>query len=107
VPLPASGSWHPTAKKWYLALRMSAQTVFYQPSDWMEAYVAAEILSELLNAGRVSAMLYAAWAGHTARLLVSEGDRRRMRVELEKAGRDDEDEKAALASVTALSAVPG
>jgi hypothetical protein len=80
VPLPPGKGWHRTAKWWYLALRRSGQAQFYEVSDWMEAYVAAEILSEMLNAERLSAMLYGAWASHTARLMVTEGDRRRLRI---------------------------
>lgn len=104
VPLPPGRGWHATAKKWYLALQKSGQAQFYEVSDWMEAYVAAEILSEMLNADRLSAMLYAAWASHTARLLVTEGDRRRMRIELQKpaSSAEDAERKAGVASMKAF-----
>jgi hypothetical protein len=98
VPL-ADSEWHPTAKKWYQALRFSGQSAWYEASDWMEAYVAAEVLSEMLDAEKLSAMLFASWSSHTARLLVTEGDRRRVRIELEKAGKDDPDKAAGVASM--------
>jgi hypothetical protein len=100
VPL-ADGSWHPTAKKWYQSLRYSGQSAFYEASDWMEAYVAAEVLSAMLTAEKLSAMLFASWSSHTARLLVTEGDRRRMRIELEKPGKTDPDRDAGVASMQA------
>jgi len=98
VPL-ADGSWHPTAKKWYQSLRYSGQSAWYEASDWMEAYVAGEVLSEMLSAEKLSAMLFASWSSHTARLLVTEGDRRRVRIELERGGKADPDKEAGVASM--------
>jgi hypothetical protein len=98
VPL-ADGEWHETAKKWYQALRYSGQSAYYEASDWMEAYVAAEVLSQMLDAEKLSAMMFAAWSSHTARLLVTEGDRRRVRIELERAGKTDPDAEAAVADI--------
>lgn len=100
VPL-ARGEWHDIAKDWFHALKKSGQAGWFQPSDWMEAYVAAEVLSEMLNAGKISAMLYASWSSHTSRLLVTEGDRRRVRIELERGHKADPDEDAAVASMSA------
>lgn len=100
VPL-ARGEWHDIAKDWFHALKKSGQSAWFEPSDWMEAYVAAQVLSEMLNAGKISAMLYASWSSHTSRLLVTEGDRRRVRIELEREERKDPDEEAAVASMAA------
>jgi hypothetical protein len=87
--------WHPMAREWYESLRHSGQAGWYQPSDWAEAKIAAEILSRMLGARRLSAQLFAAWSSHTVRLLVTEGDRRRVRIELEKGGQADPDADAA------------
>jgi hypothetical protein len=100
VPL-AAGEWHQVAKDWYQSLKKSGQSAWFQPSDWMEAYVAAEVLSRMLEADKLSAMLYASWAGHTSRLLVTEGDRRRVRIELERAQQKDPDKEAGVASMKA------
>ena len=100
VPL-ADGTWHEVAKKWYHSLKKSGQAAWYQPSDWMEAYVSAEILSRMLEAEKLSAMLFTAWSSHTARLLVTEGDRRRVRIELERATKADPDKEAGVASMKA------
>jgi hypothetical protein len=97
VPL-ARGEWHEIAKDWFHALKKSGQAGWFQPSDWMEAYVAAQVLSEMLNAGKISAMLYASWSSHTSRLLVTEGDRRRVRIELERGEKADPDRDAGVAA---------
>ena len=95
----ASTDWHPAAKRWYAALKASGESSFYEPSDWAEAWVVAEVLSQMLSAEKLSAMLFAAWQGASARLLVTEGDRRRVRIELERGGKADPDAEA---GVTAM-----
>lgn len=98
VPL-ARGEWHEIAKDWFHSLKKSGQSSWFQPSDWMEAYVAAHMLSEMLTSEKLSAMMYASWSSHTSRLLTTEGDRRRVRIELERASRKDEDAEAAVTTM--------
>lgn len=96
----ASADWHPIARRWYLALGRSGQAHWYEPSDWEHAYVWAEMLSRQLESDKPSAMMLAAWDSASARLLVTEGDRRRMRIELDKAADlADPDEVAGVASM--------
>jgi hypothetical protein len=97
----ADKDWHPLAKKWYQALARSGQAAFFEPSDWAEAQVWAEVLSQQLYSEKLSAMMLAAWGAASARLLVTEGDRRRVRIELERARPEDPDEAAAVASMAA------
>jgi hypothetical protein len=52
----------------------------------------------MLNADRISAMLYASWSSHTSRLLVTEGDRRRVRIELDRKIKADPDKEAGVAA---------
>jgi hypothetical protein len=94
----ASKDWHPIAKRMYLSLKSSGQSAFFEASDWATAQLAAEATSRLLTAEKFSAMLLAAVDAIWARLLMTEADRRRLRVELE---RPKEDADAA-AAVTAL-----
>jgi hypothetical protein len=96
---PASREWHSIARRWYMALGRSAQREFYQPSDWAQAYLAAEVLSRLLTADKLSAVGLAAWDGMSARLLVTEGDRRRARIELERQKPHDADAAAGVTSM--------
>lgn len=81
----ADPMWHPIAADWYLSLRSSGQAVFYEPSDWAMARYAAELMSRLLNSDRLpNGQLVAALDSVMARLLTTEGDRRRARIELER-----------------------
>ncbi len=95
----AEASWHPIAKRWYRALKQSGQSKFYEPSDWMTAKYTAELMSRLLNQGeRPSAQMVASLNSLMASLLVTEGDRRRARLEIERL------DNPPLASVTTMDA---
>jgi hypothetical protein len=77
--------WHPIATDWYLSLQESGQAVFYQPSDWAMARYAAELMSRGLCSDRPPNGQYvSALDSVMARLLTTEGDRRRARIELER-----------------------
>ncbi|MFJ5070241.1 hypothetical protein ACIQC7_27910 [Kitasatospora sp. NPDC088556] len=76
--------WHPIAADWYLSLQESGQACFYQPSDWATARYAAELMSRVLLAERPNGQLVAALNSVMATLLATEGDRRRVRIELER-----------------------
>lgn len=111
--------WHAIARRWYESLIDSGQSVYYEPSDWATAYLIAESISRDLDpqfvginevTGEVitraiplkGASLAAYLKAMTA-LVVTEGDRRRAGVELQRAGANvDEDEEAADATVVDL-----
>jgi len=95
----ADPSWHPIAADWYRSLETSGQSVFYQPSDWQTARYVAEAMSRNLESGRFSAQLFAAVMSATSNLLTTEGDRRRLRIELERGTATDADEDAAVAAL--------
>lgn len=98
-PAPG-GSWDPAATRWYESLAESGQAHFYEPSDWAQAWVWAEFLSRALRQGeRPSSQLIAAWSAGATELLTTEGARRRLRMELERAKSADEDEDAAVAAL--------
>jgi len=59
----------------------------------------AEVMSRSLQSGRISAQLVAAVLSGAAALLSSEGDRRRVRIELERTAQVDADEEAAVAAI--------
>jgi hypothetical protein len=82
---PASPEWHRVAQRWYDALAESGQAKFYEPSDWATAFYVAEAMSRNLEGGRFSAQLFAAVMAASTSLLATEGDRRRLRLELERA----------------------
>jgi hypothetical protein len=93
-------NWHPIAHDWYTSLAQSGQSVYYQPSDRQVARLVAEGMHRMLTMGKFSAIAYQAIMSSMTSLLVTEGDRRRMRLELERAKPADADEDA---SVTVLS----
>jgi len=94
-----NSQWHPVAKKWYVSLATSGQHEFYEPSDWAVAYLIAESISRdlkpqvvgITDSGKVvkssipmkGASLAAYLKAMTA-LMVTEGDRRRAGLELER-----------------------
>jgi hypothetical protein len=123
VEIPeADPSWHATARHWYDSLQRSGQAVFYEPSDWATALVLAETLSRELNpqfvayVDKESGETIAEWVtmpikgssltailkGMTA-LMVTEGDRRRLSIELERKRATDE-ATAALKGAASISA---
>lgn len=85
VEVPAADeSWHPIAGAWYTSLAESAQSQFYEPSDWAYAFVWAEVLSRQLASGRPSARMLASWQSAASDLLTTEASRRRVRVEVDR-----------------------
>lgn len=76
--------WHPIAKNWYLQLADSGQSVFYENSDVAAAYYVAEAMSRNLKDAKFSAMLFASIMSAMGDLLVTEGARRRVKVELQR-----------------------
>ena len=99
IPI-APDNWDPIARMWFESLKSSGQAIFYEPSDWMTAYLIAESISRDLGeqvvgftpTGEVlrdvipmkGASLNAYLKGMSA-LMVTEGDRRKLRIELERA----------------------
>lgn len=84
IDFPApSAHWDGLARDWYLSLAKSGQAVFYQPSDWQYARIVAEGLHKMLT-GKFTAVAFQAVMSSMTVLLVTEGDRRRLRIELER-----------------------
>jgi hypothetical protein len=104
VPVPAADpEWHPVALRWYRSLKRSGQARFYEPSDWSAAYLVAESMSRDLGEqfvgfrgiGKdlteavfekipIKGASLGAYLKAFAVLGVSEGDRRRMQIELQR-----------------------
>lgn len=95
-PYPCPSAWHPVAKKWYRSLSQSGMAQFFEQSDWAQAYVIANELSVYLVSGewtdpitgetryKRNGMILSALLNSMASLGTTEGERRRMRIELEK-----------------------
>ena len=89
VPKFAAEHWHTLAKEWYESLSISGQSDFYEPSDWAQARILAEMLDRLLR-GQMNGQALAAWLSGAADLMTTEGQRRRLRLELSKGAEVDE-----------------
>ena len=126
VAPPADPDWHPVAAQLYAALADSGQSRWYEPSDWGMAYLVAESMSRDLNPqfvgfaqtgiGQTEAEFQtiplkgaslAAYLKAMSNLLATEGDRRRVSIELRRAVAVDNDEVAAVASLDAYRASVG
>jgi hypothetical protein len=85
VPIPKPDrSWQPLAREWYQALAESGQSQFYEPSDWAMARYTAELMSRMLAADTPNAKLVSTLNTLMSLLLCTEGDRRRVRMEIER-----------------------
>jgi hypothetical protein len=97
--------WHPIARMLWDSLAESGQCDFYQQSDWAFAYSLCEDLTRykeplvskdgefyFKRSGQMLQTIYSAME----RLLVTEGDRRRVRLELTEAAQEDKAELYAI-----------
>lgn len=85
------------ASRFWEALRRSGQAQFYEASDWAAAELQVLAIDQFVN--KPSAMLLSAIQSGNAALLVTEGDRRRMRLELERAPDEVADESSTVAQM--------
>lgn len=87
----ADPEWHKIARELYAACRKSGQADFYQQSDIALLYSLCEDLSvykkSMKRSGQMLQTIYAALGS----LLVTEGDRRRVRIELTEPGEAETD----------------
>jgi hypothetical protein len=96
-PKMAPAHWHELAKDWYESLKISGQSDFYEPSDWAQARVLGEMLNTILKS--MNGQAFAAWLSGAADLLTSEGQRRRLRLELTKGGEEVDDSKGKIVTL--------
>lgn len=81
----------------YESLRRSGQAVYYTDSDWAAALVVCKAVEAFER--RPSAHMLTAILSGFGSLAATEGDRRRLRIELERAGEGDEDEAAGVTAI--------
>lgn len=83
---PGDPEWHPLAAGWYRSLADSGQSRFYEPSDWALAATIAESMSRDLKLPLpIPGSSIGAWLKAMTVLLATEGDRRRLSLELKRA----------------------
>jgi hypothetical protein len=74
---------HPLIVDFYESLKDSGQSKFYEPSDWQFARVTLHFLNEQIKY-KTSGHMMAVISSMLTNLLVTEGDRRRVRLEVER-----------------------
>lgn len=81
---PVPRHWHPIARRWYRSLAQSAQSQFYEASDWAQAQLVGETMTRMLDDDKLQASLLVAVQSSMTELLTSEGARRRARIEIQR-----------------------
>ena len=99
VKVPAEDrTWHPLVKGWWHSLKRSGQSAFFEPSDWQAArttaFFASKVFRRLDDADvddlkRLRPSVAQVWT-MMADLGTTEVARRRVRIELVRAGAGDE-----------------
>lgn len=98
VTIPhADSEWHPIARKVWDGLKTSGQADFFQNSDWAFAYSLMDDLSHYKKSGKRSGQMLQSILSAMERLLVTEADRRRARIEL--SAPEEEQEAAAVLAI--------
>ncbi len=75
---------HPIIRDLYLSMKDSAQARFYEPSDWHYARLTLHFADLLLKSSRPSGQLLSTVQSMLTDLLLTEGARRRVRLEIER-----------------------
>lgn len=93
----ANPEWHPIAMQWYESLPKSGQSHYYQASDWATAFMCADLISREFHRADdpetkkgVSAMMVHEIFAQAGNLLTTEGERRRLRLELIRAEKSED-----------------
>lgn len=107
VPELALTDVHPLAADMYESLKSSGQSQYFEPSDWQRARLMCEMLSRLLYAGKLSSMLYTAIQQDMAALLMTEADRRKLRLEIDRGAADTSAEDAKVSQMDSYRKAAG
>lgn len=94
----ADPDWHPIAQQLWEAMGDSGQSMFYEPSDWAVAYSLMDDLTYYKRGTKRSGQMLQTIMSSLTSLLLTEGDRRRVALELNRKSpsEDNEDEKVAV-----------
>ncbi|AGK87481.1 hypothetical protein M045_gp02 [Mycobacterium phage HINdeR] len=90
VKAPAMGipDAHPIVSQLWDSLAKSAQAQYYEPSDWAYARMALHFANREIWSGKPNGQILATINQMLTGLLVSEGDRRRMNLEIQRNNTD-------------------
>jgi hypothetical protein len=83
-PPPAPRAVHPIARKWYVSLKASGQSQYFEPSDWAAALYVAAAMSKVLEHSRFSAQAFAVVWTAMEDMMTTEAARRRARLQVQR-----------------------
>lgn len=99
-PPTADPEWHPIAKALWQAVKDSKYTIYYEPSDWILLFDACDEISVYKYGGmNRSAVMRASLNQMLSGLLLTEGDRRRARIEIERDTSAEPEESAGIVAM--------
>lgn len=81
-PLNMPFEAHSMVVDFYDSLVISGQARYFEPSDWEYARIVCFILQTIVTSPKPSSEMFKAWQTAASNLLVTEGDRRRLRIEI-------------------------
>lgn len=97
VQPPADPDWHPIAVQLWGAMAESGQARFYEPSDWAIAFSLMDDLSYYKTGAKRSGQMLQTIMATLSSLLLTEGDRRRVAMELNRSSGDDDEQSEKVA----------
>ena len=86
---PPDPLWCVAAQRIWQSMGASGQTRFYEASDWAFAQFTMDEITRYVEGGKQSGIMLSAIDSMLVRLMLTEGDRRRAGIELQRAGEDD------------------
>lgn len=88
--------WCAAALRLWESMGVSGQSRFYEPSDWAYAWFLMDLVTDYVEGGRQNGQLLGVILSGLTSLLLTEGDRRRVGVELSRAVDDSDSDRAAV-----------
>jgi len=82
---------HPFIVDFYESLKDSAQSRYYEPSDWQYARWLMYAMNDYISGRKPSAVMFQSINTALSDLLITEGERRRVRLEIERGQSGQED----------------
>lgn len=79
---PGDPNWEPFVSEFYDSLKTSGQQDFYQDSDWHYARLVCAQIDAHMKGGMRSGQMFQSVMAALTSLLVTEGERRRVKIEL-------------------------
>lgn len=94
APLFILDNPNPLVIDYYLAMQKSPQAQYFQQTDWIHAQAVLTLLNEQLNARQKNGQIIAVIMSELGKLMTTEGERRRLRIEIEAANAENAKESS-------------